>query len=655
MKRNWVRRAALAVSIVGFAAGTITTGIAVRGRNTGTVVVGNVSELISAISSQPGYDTIVLSANGSPYDLGEQPCMGAFGHLVVEKGVTLKGQTGHANDIVLVGTTNRILYVKSVGVIVEGLTFKNGNCTTNNILTNLASRVCGGAIYLGLPSNECRIANCIFTNNVAFRGGAIASYKANDPTTIISECRFLGNKAEENGGGCYNSSRMFNCLFLDNYAEKYGGAAYNSTIEQGTSGRNIASKGSEFYECSLSRMSYSGEAVGNASRFHNVFMERSKITATNGYVFSGWFEVRSSAITDGKDICLSSGISSKYYTRYYYEYDDEGETNYISRTDANWPPRFINCTIVNNKRYLLTKPVKEPMTMVDIKNSILYKNTVVTNEGIKVNKYLANNGCMKTVQMTYAQRFSALGWVPSRDGFSISMTCPEEVISLVASAYNKTDDESHSWMDESKSGWQLSGWGKYIDGTITYRQYFHARGWNGDTSKTSFLAPQKEYTIRIDTPAYMDLLNSNYTDNQTWDAYYRHEGWNGISDYTGATAKNYDISPDQSDRFNIAFSIFSMPGSWMYEQSINYIDNKMFDMKFANQESPDNPYAIDTSSPASHKIYPSYGIDDMLYFNNETWIYNSKDLKGAPRLYGGGLDIGAYQGEVFYPFVMEIR
>ena len=129
MNKKWVRSALMAGGIAALAAGIVSTGLAIRGRHAGTVIVSNVHELISAISSQPGYDTIILSRDGSPYDLGEQPSMSNLGHLVVEKGVTLKGQTGSPDDVVLVGTTNRILYVKSVGCKIEGLTFKNGNCT----------------------------------------------------------------------------------------------------------------------------------------------------------------------------------------------------------------------------------------------------------------------------------------------------------------------------------------------------------------------------------------------------------------------------------------------------------------------------------------------------------------------------------------------
>ena len=54
MKNKWVRSAVMIGNIAALAAaGTVAT-VVVKGRGTGTVVVINVHELITAISSQPG-------------------------------------------------------------------------------------------------------------------------------------------------------------------------------------------------------------------------------------------------------------------------------------------------------------------------------------------------------------------------------------------------------------------------------------------------------------------------------------------------------------------------------------------------------------------------------------------------------------------------
>ena len=652
MNNKWVRSAVMFGSIAAFAAaGTVATVVVVKGRGTGTVVVSNVHELITAISSQPGYDTIVISREGSPYDLGEQPSMSRLGHLVVEKGITIRGQTGRAEDVVLVGTTNRILYVKSVGCKVYGITFQGGDCTqsTKGTGETSSSLVWGGAIYLGLPSNECRIANCNFTNNAAFRGGAIANYRANDPTTIIYGCRFIDNRADENGGGCYNASRVFNCQFVGNEATKYGGAAYNSIIVQGTIKNNIASKGSELYV---------GDAIGNASRFHNVTMDRSKISATNGYVFSGYFDVRNSAITDGRDFYLSSSISGRDGTRYFFEYDEDGGTNRYYDVTGWWNSRFFNCTIANNKRYQLVKPIEYPSDYIDVVNSILYGNTVLENEGIRVDKYLATNGCYRTVEMSNAQRFVALGWDPANDGYNTTVTCPSGTVSLVASDYGE-DESDANWMNNQYGGTTI--YNRFedteIDAHISYNQYFHARGWNGDTSKRSFeKTANKVIQVRDETRTYLNTLESAYTHDLTWDRYYRDLGWDGVSGYTGGDEQNYDIGQNQAIMISSCSGcIVATDADIRLSNCINYLYEYRFDMRFGNVSSPEDPYAIDKSSPAYHTVYPSYGMANLLDYNKETWILGAKDLKGTPRTFGGGLDVGAYQGSLFYPFAMRFR
>ena len=675
MKKNWVRSALLAGGIAALAAGTVTTAVAIKGRNTGTVIVSNVHELISAISSQPGYDTIVISRDGSPYDLGEQPSMSNLGHLVAEKGITIKGQTGDPDDVVLVGTTNRILYVKAAGCKIEGLTFKNGDCTKviKGAVTT-SSLVWGGAIFLGLASNECKIANCFFTNNAAFRGGALACARANDPTTIISGCRFVGNTAEENGGGAYNGGRMFNCLFTDNVAAKYGGGLYNGNLTQGTSARNIAAKGSELYECVASRYQYGGKVDGTASRFHNVMMDRCKLCATNGYLFTGYFDVRSSTITDGRDCILSASLSSKEDRRTYVRYDEYGGTNYIENVDGWFNPRFFNCTIANNKRYKVVKPIEYPSVYLQIINCIFSENSISQNAGIKVNKYLVTNNCYKSVYMTKAQRFVALRWTPN-DGYSdfpfeTQIVSPAETVPCRAEDYGLDEEMDPGWRDTTIPGtanftiryYDYDATEHSIYGGNTYAQYFHARGWNGDTSLETFEQKKPiEINIKAKTTSYCRQLEEEYTPNLTWEQYYREQGWDGVSDYTGGSEQDLDIGEDQGTMIQfISGCIFradNLPTS-VYN---SYWNLENMPMNFAGDASPDNPYLISTSSPASHKRYPALGIKDVLTFaegvdyHNELWLYNAKDLRGSPRMHGGGLDIGAYQSTVFFPLVITIR
>ena len=80
MKNKWVKTA---LAAGGLAILTVSTVLVFKGRNAGTVVVTNVHELIEAIGSATERDTIVLSTQGSPYDLSERPCMNGDGHLFV--------------------------------------------------------------------------------------------------------------------------------------------------------------------------------------------------------------------------------------------------------------------------------------------------------------------------------------------------------------------------------------------------------------------------------------------------------------------------------------------------------------------------------------------------------------------------------------------
>ena len=630
MKRNLVRTVLMASGMAALAASTAITVAVIRGRNTGTVIVSNVLELKNAIKKAPDCDTIVLSRVGSPYNLSEQPAMGRTGYIVLENGITLRGETGRPEDIVLIGVSNRILHVKAQGCRIENMTFRGGNCTTNmlGISNRAGTNVWGGAVYLGLQSNECRIVNCIFTNNAALRGGAIAMSKEKDPTTRIVGCRFIGNEAEEHGGACYNAGTMYNCLFLENKATKNGGAAYNSVVLQATSERNKATKGSEFCECDIARMSYIGETEEKSSRFHNVTMDRCKITATNGIVFSGFFNVRNSLVSEGEDIVLAKNL----------EYNGEKE------------PRILCSTIVSNIGYRLISPPAnfEPgmSASLIISNCLIYGNSMT---GIKVNKVAATNGTYKTIELTKGQRLVALGW----DGHF-----PERGITNYYESYD---------ISQYPEGWSITVDSEKLDQTydtvetvvpqgyvretfsITWQQYYYALGWDG-IDKMTFKAKYMKIPLPHLSINLLNSLSDTISTNLTWGEYYEGLGWNGIDDYIGSNP--YDIVEKDLQYLKMANSIAGIKGEKPSTFNNVYVYNRAsFNPRFAMSADVNNPYSIDKSSLACHLSFGNI----ISQIPIENWMINSKDLRGSPRTYGGGLDIGAYQAAVFYPFVMFIR
>jgi len=629
MKKKWFRTVLMAGGVAALAAGTAVTVAVLRGRDTGIITVSNVLELIDAVATGRQGDTIIVSEVGSPYHLDEQPCMSRVGHLYITKGLSLRGRTGRPEDVVLVGSTNRLIYINAPGCKISSMMLIGGNCINNINTTNKPKdSLWGGGIYLGLASNECRIANCIFTNNTAFRGGAIAALKSSDSTSTIVGCKFFGNKAMSHGGAIYNGSRVYSALFAGNVAQTNGGAIANGYVEDSVSKGNKARKGSDLSECKAYRYVLSDIGEPNISRFYNCEIDRGRIISTNGIVFTGFFDVRNSLVADGKDIILAKNL----------EYKGEEE------------PRILCSTIVSNIGYrLISPPINYDPGMsasLIISNCLFYGNSI---EGMKVNKEAATNGTYKTMQLTKGQRLVAFGWdgyFPERgtknyyksynqeeypDGYSISL----DIEAL--------DENYRSVTTQVSDGYQPATY------SLTWREYYYALGWDG-VNKMTFQVKYREAALSPLSAGSLSSLNDYISSSLTWDQFYRDNGWDGIGDFIGTL--NYDISKKDLQYLKLSNSIAGIEDGGDSTLVNTYVyDRAIFNPKFALSLDASNPYAIDKSSPACHLSFGS--LIEQIPIDN--WMLNSKDLRGSPRTYGGGLDIGAYQAAVFYPFVMFIR
>ncbi|GEM_PF-5616548 len=92
-----------------------------------------------------------------------------------------------------------------------------------NKVTHTFTQAGMGAIT-NLPTSELYLENCIFSDNEAIYGGAIA----NNGLLDIINCSFNGNSALSLGGGIYSTGNMTvtNALFTKNTTDKYGGGIF---------------------------------------------------------------------------------------------------------------------------------------------------------------------------------------------------------------------------------------------------------------------------------------------------------------------------------------------------------------------------------------------------------------------------------------------
>ncbi len=177
-------------------------------------------------------------------------------------------------DVILDGeSTSSIFYVTSSNVVIDGLTFINGNAingaaiyyesgSKNNIINNSKfinnyASSCAGAVFYDSGENS-QILNSVFENNSAYYGGAIL-YLYDSSDNVISNTNFTGNNAfSDNGGAIYYFYGSSNCLFNNtqfeaNTALYNGGAIYyywtvsNISFIESSFKNNKANYGSAIY------------------------------------------------------------------------------------------------------------------------------------------------------------------------------------------------------------------------------------------------------------------------------------------------------------------------------------------------------------------------------------------------------------------------
>lgn len=195
------------------------------------VEVSSVAELVSELESATADKEIVIASKAEPYDLSSV-CMSRAGHLIANVRITLRGATGDPADVVLQGSTNRILYLAASGNSIRNITFKGGTCTNN--VTNYSEAPLeykrGGAICFSKWHDSTVVSNCVFVGNSAQDGGAVANnYNINKGDEQWGgrclDCVFTNNVATTAGGAAYNVHRLVGCRLIGNRAQTSSGSA----------------------------------------------------------------------------------------------------------------------------------------------------------------------------------------------------------------------------------------------------------------------------------------------------------------------------------------------------------------------------------------------------------------------------------------------
>ena len=186
-------------------------------------------------------------------------------NITINKNMTIQG-VSQSNTIIDAQGTAQIFTINSgVKVIIQNLTLKNGNSTTNGVAINNQGKLTvtdstftnntatntvsgyyyddgGGAIY---NTGTMNMTSSIFTNNTAYDGGAIENIGIGSVLNVIGST-FTNNTSLYDGGAIWSTRtvNIINSSFTSNNADHSGGAILNgndnSTVTKSTFTNNTA-------------------------------------------------------------------------------------------------------------------------------------------------------------------------------------------------------------------------------------------------------------------------------------------------------------------------------------------------------------------------------------------------------------------------------
>ncbi len=218
---------------------------------------GDAPTIQAAVDSAGAGDTILL-ADGTFRGPGNRD-------VVIEKSLTIRSESGDPTTCVIdcQGTSaerHRAFLCDAAYLMFEGFTVKNGYHSEAGAM-DIQSNLWG----------ELTISRCHFTNNNGGYGGAIRCLLLGSETYEISECLFYGNYSEYYGGGIFlerhlnpdGLCRIVDCMFLENYA--YYGAALAEWLFEPPLGEGLTEDvGTHMIGCTIAANSGACSIFGTA-------------------------------------------------------------------------------------------------------------------------------------------------------------------------------------------------------------------------------------------------------------------------------------------------------------------------------------------------------------------------------------------------------
>ena len=221
-----------------------------------------------AIDASVASDTVIVS-NGF-YNVGTRVVFGAAtNRIVIDKAITVQSVNGPFATFIAGGGSNpqlqrspviRCAYLTN-GAALIGFTLTNGGTISS---TNIYLEASGGGVWC--EGSSAVISNCVFVGNIAqqFGGGAFrgtlfgclltnnsASQGGGACSNALFNCTLIKNSASVknsvNGGGGAVSSSLSNCLLVANTSVGYGGGAFLSLLNNCVLSNNVAVNGGGTY------------------------------------------------------------------------------------------------------------------------------------------------------------------------------------------------------------------------------------------------------------------------------------------------------------------------------------------------------------------------------------------------------------------------
>lgn len=161
-------------------------------------------------------------------------------------------------------------------VLIDNCLFKD-NTTLKKGLESTGYSTVGGAVFFDPTKdlNVCQISNSIFINNDASLGGAIYSNRGNIQNCVFTNnITYRGSTQRGKGGAIFGDNKIVNCTFAKNFSDS-GGALFLGTI-------------SEVYEAKIiNSILWHNDGSHGAEVYHTDWLVGSTVTFSNCCVEGG--------------------------------------------------------------------------------------------------------------------------------------------------------------------------------------------------------------------------------------------------------------------------------------------------------------------------------------------------------------------------------